>query len=161
MRRRNFQSASSLSVHGNRFDAEVCDWLKVQPDVRFPYLSQPSLPGAILKGRELVTTEFFSMLDDDDEYLPNATDKKLAVLKMDAQADLVVGNYYRYSASGQTLGYSGLHDVPSKPLEILMEFNWLLSGNSLFRTDSVGLKYFADYHPYAGMDFHGIPPYLG
>ena len=140
-------------VNGSRFDTGVCDWLKAQPDIHFEYVEKPSSPNAILRGRELVATEFFSALDDDDEYLPGSTDLKLAKIQADPQLDLVVGNYYQKSDGGEVLRYSQLLNVPASPLEILMEFNWLSSGNALFRTSSVGQTYFHNYHAYAEWTF--------
>lgn len=137
-------------VNGTRFDTQVCDWLKAQSDIHFEYMAEPSLPGALLRGRELVETDYFSTLDDDDEYLPGVTDQKLAALHADAQADLLVGNFYRCSADGvDTLGYDRLGDVPARPLECGMQFNWLSSGNALYRTASVPVRYFEISHAYA------------
>lgn len=143
-------------VNGSRFDAAVCDWLKAQPDIQFEYVAEPSLPNAILRGRELVETEFFSALDDDDEYLPGSTDQKLAPLLADPQADLVVGNYYRRRGGKDLLCYDRLADVPARPLDMLMEFNWLHNGNALFRSAPVGTEYFRNYHHYAEWTWVGF-----
>lgn len=136
-------------VNGARFDPGVCDWLQSQPDVQFVYSETPSAPAAILRGRELVETEFFSALDDDDEYLPGSTDQKLAVLRSDPRIDLVVGNYFQNRGDSETLRYNRLADVVANPLEVLMDFNWLASGNALFRSSSVDVPYFQNYHAYA------------
>lgn len=136
-------------VNGNRFDAAVCHWLKAQPDIRFEYVEKPSAPNAVLRGRELVETEFFSALDDDDEYLQGSTDQKLVLLQADAKADLVVGNYYQHRDGREFLSYDRLNAVPAEPLEMLMEFNWLHNGNALFRTASIDVRYFQDYHAFA------------
>ena len=136
-------------VNGNRFDATVCDWLKAQSDVQFEYITEPSAPGAILRGRELVKTEFFSTLDDDDEYLLNMTDEKLAVLQADPHADLLVANVFHCLDGVDSLLYERLIDVKNSPVECLMRFNWLHNGNALYRSSSVGLVFFRDYHPYA------------
>ena len=60
-------------VNGKRSDPELVDWLRRQPDVKLEIVAQPSLPNALLRGRELVRTPFFSTLDDDDEYLSDAS----------------------------------------------------------------------------------------
>lgn len=136
-------------VNGNRFEAAVCDWLKAQPDVHFEYVAEPSAPGAILRGRELVQTEFFSTLDDDDEYLPSMTDQKLAVLQANPLAEFLVANAFHCQDGVDRLLYERLTDVPNSPLECLMQFNWLHNGNALYRSSSVGSVFFKDYHPYA------------
>jgi len=136
-------------VNGNRMDTEVCDWLKAQSDVQFVSIAKPSAPNAIFTGRQLVQTEYFSTLDDDDEYLPDATEYKLAALQSEPQADMLVGNAYQCAAGVDSLRYEHLTNVPAQPLECLMQFNWLLSGNTLYRTASVGSDYFKDSHSYA------------
>lgn len=136
-------------VNGNRFEAAVCDWLKAQPDVHFEYVAEPSAPGAILRGRELVQTEFFSTLDDDDEYLQGTTDQKVAVLQADVRADVLACNYYQHSGDVDTVRYERLNDVTADPLDCFMDFNWLTSGNMLYRTASVDSNYFRNYHSYA------------
>src|SRR4051794_1682803 len=67
-------------VNGGRFDFSVRDWLQTQPDVHIEWVLSASAPGAILRGRECVRTEFFSTLDDDDEYLPCTMERKISRL---------------------------------------------------------------------------------
>jgi len=145
----NFPILIIVVVNGNRHDAEICDWLKAQPDVRFEYLETPSAPKAVLRGVELITSEFFSTLDDDDEYLKDATDDKMRLIESDPAIDLVVSNGYWNVDGVDHLLYSNLADVSAHPLQNLMDFNWLHNCNALYRTASVELRYFKDWHPYA------------
>ena len=136
-------------VNGASPDPGVCEWLKVQSDVRFEYIETPSAPNAVFHGRKLVTTAYFSTLDDDDEYLEGSTDLKLAVLTSSPGTDLVVTNAYRRCDGVEELLYAHLATVPINPLKSLFEANWLHNGNSLFRSSSIGAEYFADYRPFA------------
>ena len=136
-------------VNGARFDPAVCDWLKAQADVQFEYVQKPSSPEAICRGLELVRTQFFSTLDDDDEYLPGATDLKLAALQAAPQADLLVSNFYEHKNGVDALMYDRLLAVPCAPLACLMRFPWLSSINAMYRRDSIDLAFFKDHHPYA------------
>ena len=136
-------------VNGSCSDTAVCIWLQAQEDIHLEYVANPSAPGAILRGRELVETEFFSTLDDDDEYLPGTTDLKMLSLEADAQADVLIANTYRCSDGMDVESYAGLNNVPANPLECLMQFNWLTSGNAMYRTNSVGISYFIGYHAHA------------
>lgn len=102
-------------VNGNRFDTDVCEWLKAQPDILFEYITTPSLPHAIIRGRELINTPYFSTLDDDDEYLPGATDIKVAALEAESAADVVVTNGYRYYRGKDTQAYTDISRVPYAP----------------------------------------------
>jgi glycosyltransferase involved in cell wall biosynthesis len=138
-------------VNGARHDAELCDWLKLQENVRFEYCPVPSAPAAVLRGRELVETEYFSTLDDDDEYLPGVTDDKLAALLASPAADLVVGNYYQHTGGADVLryDYEELAAVPADPWASFRQFNWLTSGNALYRSASIGIHHFADQNAFA------------
>lgn len=136
-------------INGNRYDGALCQWIKRQDDIQFVYVSKPSLPNAILKGRELVETPFFSILDDDDEYLPDAIDMRINMLVNHSACDLVVSNGYVNTMQGDTIFYNNLKRVQSDPLQSLLKANWLASCGALFRTSSFGAPFFADYHPYA------------
>lgn len=131
-------------VNGNYFDTELCNWLKAQPDVLFNYIKEPSLPLALLKGRQLVKTEFFSFLDDDDEYLPGATDQRLVFLRANPEVDLVVCNGYVNSGELNVLLHDSLADIPADPLYALFNKNWLASCGGLFRTCNIKCHYFDD-----------------
>ena len=136
-------------VNGSRFDAGICAWLKEQPDVQFVYTELGSAPNAAREGRERVRTPFFSYLDDDDEYLPDATDMKRAELLKHPEADLVVTNAYHRCGDEETLLYDHLEQVPRQPLRSLFDANWLHNGNALFRTASIGQEFFVNYTAYA------------
>ena len=105
-------------VNGQRYDEGVCDWLRAQPDVRYAYVELPSAPNAVWEGRLMVDTPYFSMVDDDDEYLPGATDLKLAALRAQPRADLVVTNAYRRFEGVDALLYNHLAQVQREPLAV-------------------------------------------
>lgn len=138
-----------IVVNGNRYDQGIYDWLKAQKDLRTEYLEKGSLPLAILHGRSLVDTPFFSTLDDDDEYLEASTDNKLAALKAEPNADLVVTNGFRHIDGTDTSLYSQTNQVSTNPLASLFDENWLNSGNALYRTSSIPKHFFEQYHSYA------------
>jgi hypothetical protein len=135
-------------VNGNRSDPGLVAWLREQHDVQLEILAQPSLPHALLRGRELVRTPYFSTLDDDDEYLGNAIDLRLEAIR-ESGADLVVTNGFRYCSGTIERSYDTLEKVSANPLEELFRTTWLHNGNALYRSDSVGREFFADHHAYA------------
>lgn len=136
-------------VNGNRRDPALLQWLSEQPDVQVAVSPPPSLPQALLRGRELVTTPYFGTLDDDDEFLPGTLDERLARLCAADQPDLVVSNGIRRSAEGDRQTYASLDNVQQQPLAALFQRTWLQSCNGLYRSTSVGPAFFADYHAYA------------
>jgi len=136
-------------VNGNRFDNELCNWLQQQPDLLFDYQSTPSSPLAQLRGRQLVKTPFFSFIDDDDEYLPDAIDRRLTKFESHPNIDFVVTNGFLFSADKDEILYSKMNDIASDPLTALFIHNWLHNCNHLFRSDSIPDTLFADIHPFA------------
>lgn len=131
-------------VNGNHFDISLCNWLKSQPDVIYSYLDEASLPLALLKGRQLVETEFFSFLDDDDEYLLRATDYRLACLREHLEVDLLICNGYVNCDGVKKIIFDDLNNVLTDPLSAIFNRNWLASCGGIFRTSSIGCNYFQD-----------------
>ncbi|MBK5205116.1 MAG: glycosyltransferase family 2 protein [Polaromonas sp.] len=136
-------------VNGGRADPDVCQWLQAQPDIHYERIAAPSSPLAIFRGRALVQTPFFSMLDDDDEYLIGGTDLKLAALASHTGADIVVTSGFRRVGEVDRLAMSEIEQVPLAPLVSLFQSAWLSSCNTLYRSSSFPQAFFADPHPYA------------
>jgi hypothetical protein len=136
-------------VNGGRADPEICQWLQDQPDIHYERVTTPSSPLAIFRGRALVQTPFFSMLDDDDEYLIGGTDLKLSAFAAHTGADIVVTSGFRRVGDVDRLAMSEIDQVPMTPLASLFQSAWLSSCNSLYRSSSFPQAFFADPHPYA------------
>ncbi len=136
-------------VNGSRSSAEVVQWLRDQNDIRLIIEPTPSAPNAVRIGRNAVQTSFFSTLDDDDEYLPESTDRKLSALLSHPEADLLVTNGFNNWNGEDERFYTHLSRVTSDPLGTLFEANWLASCNALYRTERVPIAYFCDAHPFA------------
>lgn len=136
-------------VNGARYDKDLCFWLSGQPDVSLHFLAEASAPKAIRRGVELVETEYYSCLDDDDEYINNAIDRRLALLASGKEIDAVISRGYRCIAGVDRPMYEHLSSVPIDPLSSLMKFNWLASCNFLFRKSSFDNDFFSDSHPFA------------
>jgi glycosyltransferase involved in cell wall biosynthesis len=136
-------------VNGNRFDKGLCDWLKQQPDILFDYQPTPSSPLAQLRGRQLIKTPFFAFIDDDDEYLPNAIDLRLAKMKDNPNIDIVITNGFTFILGKDQRHYPNMSGISEDPLKKLFDCAWLHNCNALFRSNSVGIAFFEDIHPYA------------
>ena len=74
-------------VNESRSPNEVVQWLREQNEIRLTIELPPSAPRAVRIGRDKVQTPFFYTLDDDDEYLPGSTDRKLSALQSHSEAD--------------------------------------------------------------------------
>lgn len=136
-------------VNGGHADPGVCQWLEAQPDVHYERVATPSLPLAIFRGREVVQTPYFSMLDDDDEYLVGGTDLKLSAFAGPAGADVVITSGFRQIEQVDEPAMISMDRVPNEPLRCLFESNWLSSCNALYKSSSFPPAFFVDPHPYA------------
>lgn len=134
-------------VNGPRKDPAVCAWLAAQSDVQVEFLETPSAPIAVRRGRELVTTPYFSTLDDDDEYLAGGTDVKLRLIE-DSRADLTVTDGHRHIDGMDARFYWRIDRAFQDPLRALMSFGWLNGCNALYRTSSIDVGCFHDGHPF-------------
>lgn len=136
-------------VNGNRYDDALCNWIKSQDDTRFEYVSKPSLPNAIFRGRQLVKSDYFSFLDDDDEYLVDTMNDRLSVIDCHPEFDLVVCNGYINNGKDDKLFYENIIEIQHDPLITLLNANWLASCGVLYRSSSFSAEFFEDSHPYA------------
>lgn len=145
----NNRSKIIIVVNGSRSDPEVLGWLEQQVEAKIIKVAMPSAPNAVRIGRKAVDTPFFSTVDDDDEYLPGSTDRKLQTLIENPDSDFVIANGLKSANGINELVYSNLSRVPGAPLEALFDANWLASCNALFRSKRIPPKFFDDFHPYA------------
>ena len=99
----------------------------------------------LFEGRKAVQSPYFCFLDDDDEYLAGAIDRRVEVM-IDGRLDVVASNGYRHSNGTDVPAFERLGEVQQDPLKALMTENWLASCGGLFRTESVGPEFFEDMH---------------
>lgn len=108
-----------------------------------------SAPNARLVGRRLVRTEHYCFIDDDDEYLPGALDRLVAILRAEPSTDLVVSNGRRRALDGSETVYLGPFDsARHDPLLGLFESNWMSNCGAVFRTATMPAELFDGYHAF-------------
>lgn len=130
-----------IAVNGPGYLPEVLDELRRRRDIKCIYLEQAGTTGARLAARRVVDTEFFGMLDDDDEYLPGGVKVQLEPMLGDSSIDVVVTNGYRRDNGEDALHFSSFSTFHLDPLNSLMEWPWLNSGGLLCRSDTVSSRY--------------------
>lgn len=135
-------------ANGGKIDQSLASSLLNYRGVQVIYCDTPSAPLAALAGRQLVQSKYFCFLDDDDEYLPEAIDHRVDVLREHPEWDFVVSDGYRCCAGREETILKGLDLVQLDPLKALLRANWLASCGALFKTDSIGVEFFLDPHPY-------------
>jgi hypothetical protein len=129
-------------VNGQEFDRGLLWQLASRTDLKVVQLPQASFAQALLAGRQVVSAPFFSFLDDDDEYLPGAVDKRRKVLLSNPDADVAASNGLRRSEGSDSLALRNLTNVSRDPIQALFVENWLPSCGGTFRTSTVPIEAF-------------------
>jgi glycosyltransferase involved in cell wall biosynthesis len=131
-----------VAVNGSCFLPEVLNRLRQRRDIRCIYVEEPSTTKARLAARRVIDTEYFGMLDDDDEYLPGAAKLQTGPLLSDPSIDVVVTNGYRSENHQDVLNFEEFSTFQKDPLRSLMDSAWLNSGGFMCRTETVSSDYF-------------------
>ena len=130
-------------VNGDRFESALSDLLRSRQDIRVIALPDADHHGARYAGRELVTTEFFCFLDDDDEILPNGLEPRLRALSSRPDVAFVATNGYYRSNGKDQIAVSNTDAVASDPLLAMTDQCWLASCGGLYRASRVDVTSFA------------------
>lgn len=138
----NVESNIIAVVNGTRIDEDCLERLRTIPRVEVLMQAEGSYPLALQSGRAHVRAPFFAFLDDDDEYLPNALERRIAPLLADPALAFVASNGLRRLQGSDHTVVKWPEAVHVDPLLALGRENWLSSCGGLFRTASVGVDYF-------------------
>ncbi len=136
-------------LNGDQYDPALVGELARRGDVRLARVARADLPGALRTGRDLVDTEWFCELDDDDLLLPGTIAERLALAEQQPECDVVVANGIVRGRAGDRLLLSRLDELAADPLSSLARISWLSPGGALFRAASVPREF-----------FDGLPRYL-
>jgi hypothetical protein len=137
-------------VNGRRFSETLLGQLRATPAVDCAYLEAGRLPMAIHHGRELVDTEFFAFLDDDDELLENGLRMRLDALRQQPDVAFVATNGWIRRLAGDERNVDLKASViEADPFGAMVVRNWMTSASGLYRSCAVTAE-----------DFEGMPSYL-
>lgn len=143
-------------VNGAVTDPGLRAELERDPRITVRVSPEANLPRAIRLGRELVSTEWFGELDDDDLLLPGALAARIALLKAQPDTDVVVTNGYRQEPGGRVLQVPDPASLRADPLRAMLDSNWLLPGSWLARTARVGAELFDAMPKYLECTYLGL-----
>jgi glycosyltransferase involved in cell wall biosynthesis len=131
-------------ANGTRGDPALLARLRADSRIRLVERREAGIPGALLAGRMLVSTNWFGTLDDDDVLLPGALAARVEALLANPHATGVVSNGFRRSGAGDELHVTEPELVRADPLGRLLVANWLLPGSWLCRSADFGPGVFAE-----------------
>ena len=146
---RGVRATALVVVNGDVRDTQLLAAIRQDTRIRIVTTGLADLPGALRLGRAHVETPFFTALDDDDVLVPTALQVRRAALAERADCVAVVTNGWRRDARGDAPHMDSFEGVRRDPLRSLLEYNWLLPGAWLARTDAFRDEVFA-----------GMPRYL-
>jgi glycosyltransferase involved in cell wall biosynthesis len=129
-------------ANGDRCDERIFRELQGNPRVVVARLVEGNVAKAQRYGRSLVSTEYFAFLDDDDEYLPGAIEKRCGYLGEHPEVDVVVTNGLRCLEGVEVPAVEEPNLIEGDLLRSLSRGNWLASCAGLFRSRSVGSEFF-------------------
>ena len=138
-------------VNGQRFSPKLLAQLRAADGVECTYLEQGSMPPALLVGRNMVTSEFFAFLDDDDEILQDGLKTRCDVLRENPEAAFAISAGWRKTPDAELPQVSlRASQIEADPLGSLLVENWVAtSASGLYRSAAV-----------TAADFRQMPPYL-
>ena len=137
-----------ILVNGSRFDPSLLSTLEKRIDIRVIRIETASLVAAIYAGRAAVRTDFFSFLDDDDEYLPGSLQHRLDLLKANADCVMVVSSGYRETDGKRTASAANIDLAVADPYGELAKSNWMTSCGGVYRSSKVPTHIFSDIPKY-------------
>lgn len=129
-------------ANGPEADPALLRSLESQPGTRVVRVAEANVAKAQQVGRSVVATEFFSFLDDDDEYLPGAVETRLAGFATDPAVDVVVTNGFERFGTRDEPWLADPAAAAHDPLRALLRENWLASCAGTFRAARVPLAWF-------------------
>ena len=132
----------SVVLNGALRDPDVERTLRKDSRVMLVVRESRGLPAALAAGRAMVTSPWFTALDDDDFLLPGALQLRVRALADRPDCAAVITNGYRRNGSGDELHVRSGSGVHEDPIRSMLEGNWLLPGSWLCRTDLVGVDVF-------------------
>jgi glycosyltransferase involved in cell wall biosynthesis len=124
-------------ANGSLYNPDVLRWLKRRNDIRYVFQESASMPLAIMTGRNMVDTPFFSELDDDDLLLPQALSIRMKGMHLDPLTDAVVTNGILSNQGQEEIHIDDIEGHQRDPLRKLLFKTWLLPGAALFRTETI------------------------
>lgn len=147
---RGAQTHCLVVFNGNEYDPKTIEWVRSQPHTSCLIMDGPDKPAATFIGRALVATDLFCYLDDDDELLPEALERRLHIMAERPQLDCVATNGYYVQGNTTRLLFEQTQILREHGYvqSLLHAHNWLASCGGLFRTSTVKMSYFQNLPPH-------------
>ena len=136
--------------NGSDYDRDVIAWTRAQPNTECVVLDGPDKGMATFVGRALVASDYFAYLDDDDELLDGALERRAQIMRDRPDLDCVATNGYYVQGTTTRLMFEHTKELRQRGYvqSLLDAQNWLASCGGLFRTATVKMSYFKNLPPH-------------
>lgn len=153
IRQQGVACRASVIVNGDVYDSVLLAELAAWPGVEIHQAPGRGVSFARHYGRGLVTTDYFSFLDDDDEFLPGAMALRTDYMRRHPEIDLLVTNGYHVNSGQQMMAIDRFDDHLDDHARALMVANWMHNCAGLFRTATVPPVLFTDLPDHLELTF--------
>ncbi|MGH7621218.1 MAG: glycosyltransferase family 2 protein [Gemmatimonadaceae bacterium] len=143
-------------LNGPNRSPEIERALRADSRITLVVRNARGLPAALAAGRAIVTTPWFTALDDDDQLLPGALLLRVCALESSPDCAAVITNGYRRTSAGDELHVQPDHRVRTDPVRAMLDANWFLPGSWLCRTDMVGVDVFEEMPDFLECTYLGL-----
>ena len=132
--------------NGREPDPPMLAWAREQPKTRCIVLKDGNKAQATLVGRSEVRGAYFCFLDDDDEFRPGSLAASAKFLEADPHLDCIASNGIYVTPDGARCVFQNGRELTATDYagSVLKARNWLASCGGMFRSSTVGTKYFED-----------------
>lgn len=133
-----------IVINGNKFDRQLVEDLKNDDRLSVIYLEEANVSSARHEGVRHVTSNYFCFLDDDDEFLPGALNKRVSLFIEHHDVDVVVTNGFEHRNGEDTplVAPGSAIDILKNPGECFLSRNWFASPAALFKTSTIKSDFF-------------------
>ena len=127
-----------IVVNGGLCEEATLTSLAEYPRLRIIRLREGNVSAARYAGACASQAAFFGFLDDDDEFLPDGLQHRVALFSRHHDADVVVTNGHVHVGCDKPLVPAAVGETANQePAQSLLRFNWFASPGSLFRAETI------------------------
>lgn len=133
-----------IVVNGKKFDPQLLSVLQQDDRLKIIHLEEANVSSARYEGVLRATSDYFCFLDDDDEFLPGALNKRVSLFVEHDDADVIVTNGFEHR-NGEDVPLvepGSAEDILKTPGECFLSRNWFASPAALFKRSSIGPRFF-------------------
>lgn len=154
---RNVDAKALIVVNGSTFSSGLVARLERTSGVEVLRIGEAGMPAAMYAGRCRLRTEFFGVLDDDDELLDEALECRAEFLRSSRGMDFVISNGVLSVNGMESPAVEDVAAIRRDPVMALTRFSWFVtSASGLFCSARIGPELLARTPKYLEWTYLGF-----